>query len=253
MPPVKPTLRIALVEDDLDLMHSTQEYLSALGFLVWGEPSAEAFFRRFSVDAVDVVVLDIGLPGEDGLSVATLLKTNRNLAVILLSARDSLDDRLAGLRAGADRYLVKPANLKELAANIEAVSSRLEPSGRALIPELPCTAPASTPYNTATGSHWSLATEKWMLTAPSGQAVQLSSREFVLLHKLVVSQGQVVPRKDLVNAIFGPRNANGDDRFNVMLTRLRKKVLESLHFELPLMTAHLVGYAFVARARLIDS
>lgn len=249
MPAVKQQTRIALVEDDLDLLHSTQEFLTALGFYVWGEPSAEAFFRRFSAEPVDVVVLDIGLPDEDGLSVASLLRANRYLAVIILSARDSLEDRLAGLRAGADRYLVKPINLMELAANIEAVSNRMEPAHNPSPLELPRLASAATP-GTA-DQRWSLTVETWVLTTPAGKTLQLSSREFVLLHKLITSQGQVVSRKDLVKTIFGTRNINGDDRFNVLLTRLRKKVSEMLETELPLKTAHLVGYAFIAQARVI--
>jgi DNA-binding response OmpR family regulator len=92
---------IALVEDDADLLHGTQEYLTLAGFSVWGAGSAEAFFRSFVADPVDVVVLDIGLPGEDGLSVTELLKKNPQVAVIILSARDGLEDRLAGMRAGA--------------------------------------------------------------------------------------------------------------------------------------------------------
>ena len=105
---VKQQTRIALVEDDLDLLHSTQEFLTALGFYVWGEPSAEAFFRRFSAEPVDVVVLDIGLPGEDGLSVASLLRANRYLAVIILSARDSLEDRLVKNWMKDERFEEEP-------------------------------------------------------------------------------------------------------------------------------------------------
>ena len=102
---------IAIVEDDSDQLHSIEEFLLDSGYSVWGACSAEAFYKGFTVQPVDVVLLDLGLPGEDGLSVASLLKSRPEVGVIILSARDSLDDRLAGMRAGADRYLVKPVNL----------------------------------------------------------------------------------------------------------------------------------------------
>ena len=98
---------IAIVEDDSDQLHSIEEFLLDSGYSVWGACSAEAFYKGFTVQPVDVVLLDLGLPGEDGLSVASLLKSRPEVGVIILSARDSLDDRLAGMRAGADRYLVK--------------------------------------------------------------------------------------------------------------------------------------------------
>lgn len=91
---------IAIVEDDSDQLHSIEEFLLDSGYSVWGAGSAEAFYKGFTVQPVDVVLLDLGLPGEDGLSVASLLKSRPEVGVIILSARDSLDDRLAGMRAG---------------------------------------------------------------------------------------------------------------------------------------------------------
>lgn len=237
--------RIAIVEDDLDLLQSTQEFLATAGYQAWGAPSAEAFFRRFTAEPVDVVVLDIGLPGEDGLSVANLLQTNAGIAVIILSARDSLNDRLAGLRAGADRYLVKPVNLMELAANIDAVAKRLGLSAVKPLLELP--RQASEP----TAGLWRLAIQDWLLTAPNGETLKLTSREFVLLHTLIKVQGQAVPKKDLIDELFGNRVLNGGERLNVLLARLRKKAGDTFAQDLPIKTAHLVGYAFTAPAALV--
>jgi DNA-binding response OmpR family regulator len=238
-------VRIALVEDDQDLRQSTEEYLTHAGFSVWGACSAEAFYRQFAADPVDVVVLDIGLPGEDGLGVAGLLNVNPHVAIIILSARDGLDDRLSGLRAGADRYLVKPVNLAELAANIDAVAKRLAlPSARPTL-ELP------RPVLDHTTSQWSLNLQSWMLTAPGGQRLQLTAREFSLLHHLIKVQGQAVPKKELADEIFGPRIANAADRLNVLITRLRKKAEPHLTEPLPVKTAHQIGYAFTAPAHLL--
>ena len=242
---MNPKVRIALVEDDRDLRQSTEEYLAHAGYSAWGAGSAEAFYRRFTADPVDVVVLDIGLPGEDGLGVAALLKSNPNVAIIILSARDGLDDRLSGLRAGADRYLIKPVNLAELAANIDAVAKRqVLPNTRPTL-ELP------RPVLDHTTSQWSLNLQNWLLTAPSGQPLQLTAREFALLHRLIKVQGQAVQKKELAGEIFGPRIANATDRLNVLITRLRKKAETKLSEPLPVKTAHQIGYAFTAPAHLL--
>ena len=243
--PMSHNARIALVEDDIDLLNSTQEYLSLAGFSVWGAGSAEAFFRRFVADPVDVVVLDIGLPGEDGLSVTELLKKNPQVAVIILSARDSLEDRLAGMRAGADRYLVKPVNMAELAINIDAVIKRLElPLARASL-DLP------RQVSEHSELQWKLDIQSWLLTSPGGQRLKLTAREFALLHRLIKVQGQAIPKKDLTDEIFGQRIGNAADRLNVLITRLRKKATDTLSEPLPIKTAHQIGYAFTAPAILL--
>jgi DNA-binding response OmpR family regulator len=177
--------------------------------------------------------------------VAALLKANPNVAIIILSARDGLDDRLTGLRAGADRYLVKPVNLAELAANIDALAKRHVTSNARPTMELP------RPVLDHTTSHWSLNLQSWLLTAPSGQPLQLTAREFALLHRLIKVQGQAVPKKELADEIFGPRIANATDRLNVLITRLRKKAETKLSEPLPVKTAHQIGYAFTAPAHLL--
>lgn len=227
--------RIALVEDEEDIRLSVQDYLSHLGHKVWGAGSAEEFYRRFVAEPVDVVVLDIGLPGEDGLAVTELLQSNPGVAVIILSARDALEERLSGLRAGADRYLVKPVNLEELAANVQALARRQEP------------APAPTP-GSAPAKPWVLSRPCWRLTAPSGRSMMLTAREFALLDPLVEQEGQVLSKKVLGELVFGTRVTNAPDRLNVLVTRLRKKAAAELDEPLPIRTAHQLGYAFTAQA-----
>jgi DNA-binding response OmpR family regulator len=231
MKPAKP--RIAIVEDDADQLHTIEEFLLDAGYPVWGEGSAEAFYRRFMVSPADVVILDIGLPGEDGLAVARLLRDKPQVAVIILSARDSLVDRLSGLRSGADRYLIKPVSLLELAANIDAVGKRL----------------VQRPPEPAPG-HWDLATQDWKLRSPQGRVLHLTTHEFVLLNCLIRAQGNVVSKQELITQILGPRAQNGNERLNLLVTRLRKKAGETLTDPLPLKTAHQLGYAFTAAAQI---
>ncbi|PJI99003.1 DNA-binding response OmpR family regulator [Acidovorax sp. 69] len=237
---------IAIVEDDSDQLHSIEEFLLDSGYSVWGACSAEAFYKGFTFQPVDVVILDLGLPGEDGLSVASLLKSRPDVGVIILSARDSLDDRLAGMRAGADRYLVKPVNLLELAANIDATASRLLPRGSVgtdmPLPTIPL--PAAQP------ACWVLAIKEWVLSSPQGRCLQLTTHEFMFLQQLMRADGQPVPKRDLSTHLFGARAQNGAERLNLLLTRLRKKAAEAFAEPLPVKTLHQIGYAFTATTQL---
>lgn len=239
---------IAIVEDDTDQLHSIEEFLLDSGYSVWGAGSAEAFYKGFTVQPVDVVLLDLGLPGEDGLSVASLLKSRPEVGVIILSARDSLDDRLTGMRAGADRYLVKPVNLLELAANIDATASRLAP--RTAVDPVGSLAAVSVPASAA--ACWVLAMKDWVLSSPQGKCLQLTTHEFMFLQQLLRADGQPVPKRDLSTHLFGARAQNGAERLNLLLTRLRKKAAEAFCEPLPVKTLHQIGYAFTASAQLVQ-
>lgn len=235
---------IAIVEDDSDQLHSIEEFLLDSGYSVWGAGSAEAFYKGFTVRPVDVVLLDLGLPGEDGLSVASLLRSRPEVGVIILSARDSLNDRLAGMRAGADRYLVKPVNLLELAANIDATASRLAPRAAAGPNASQGAVPSALPVC------WVLAIKDWVLSSPQGNCLQLTTHEFMFLQQLMRADGQPVSKRDLSTHLFGARAQNGAERLNLLLTRLRKKAAEAFAEPLPVKTLHQIGYAFTATAQL---
>lgn len=113
--------RVAVVEDDDDLRDNLLYFLNAYGYPVWGAESGEAFFQRLVANEVDVLVLDVGLPGEDGFAIAQRAAQLRTMAVIILSGRDSENDRQTGLDSGADLYLVKPVDLREIRARIDEV------------------------------------------------------------------------------------------------------------------------------------
>lgn len=241
--PAKPS--VAIVEDDADQLHSIEEFLVDAGYRAWGVGSAEAFYRRFMAEPVDVVILDIGLPGEDGLAVANLLRDKPDVAVIILSARDSLQERVEGLRAGADRYLVKPVNLLELVANIDAAGHRLS-LGRGAAAQAPAAVPA------LPAAAWTLSVTDWTLSSPQGEAMPLTTHEYLFLQQLLEAQGQPVPKRDLIDRIFGARVPNGSERLNLLVTRLRKKTAEAFSQPLPLKTLHQIGYAFTALSKVVQ-
>ena len=192
--------------------------------------SAEAFYRQLLVAPVDILILDLGLPGEDGLSLAAHVRDLPGLAVIVLSARDRVQDRLDALAAGADRYLVKPVELAELAANCEALWRRqAAPAGR-----LPSVAGS-------TGA-WRLTTAAALLEAPGGTGLYLSQAELRLLRTLAAEPGRVVTRAHLIAAVFGRDPERGSARLDVLIARLRRKVHQHCSCPVPLETAHGLGY-----------
>lgn len=232
--------RIAIVEDDPDLRVNLEGYLAAQGYAVWGVDSAEAFYKRYLRDEVDVVILDIELPGEDGISVAQHLREIPQITVIIVSARNTLDDRIAGLNAGADRYLVKPIDFLELIANLETITRR-----RHVLPP----ATPLPPVLSAAPNDWQLLKHGWKLIAPSGAILPLTSCEFIFLQCLFDASGEVVAKKILYAALFENYAMNKAQRLDAILARLRKKCLSELGKSLPVKTAHQVGYVFTAPMR----
>ena len=110
------TLRVAIIEDSADLLDELLAFLRHRGFDAWGVGSAEAFWRQLHRDPVDIVLIDIGLPGEDGFSVLDYLHEIGQFGLVVITARGHEQDRLQALNAGADLYLIKPVNFSDLAA-----------------------------------------------------------------------------------------------------------------------------------------
>ena len=225
------TPRIAVVEDDCDLRELTVEFLQDKGYVAWGFESAEAFYRHLVINPVDVVVLDIGLPGEDGLSVARHVRTLPFMRIIIVSARVSEADRRAGLLAGAERYLIKPIILDELAHSIEAELARAAVAAPSL-------------------AGWLLDQQSWAITAPSGASMVLSAREFAFLNCLMAACTTTIEQDTVVASVYPGKVPSRNERMDVMLSRLRKKCLDRLGLALPVKTVHQVGYVFTAAAQL---
>lgn len=208
--------RIAIVEDDGDQSASISEYLELRGYPVWSEPSAPAFYRRLAISPVDIVVLDIGLPGEDGLSVANHI-VQTGLGIIIVSARSSVTDRLSGMKAGADSYLTKPVDLQELVAHIEALSRRLAPEKTGEPPGQ---------------SRWRLYRGSRELAAANGDKVLLTPSEFALLACLIDHEGEC-SRQQIAEILDSSPSQFNFHRIDVLLSRLRKKVKRTTDQDLP--------------------
>ena len=226
---------IAIVEDEEVLREELSFQLRHHGFAVEAFETAAQLYRHLSVQRNSIVVLDIGLDGEDGLSICRHLRSHDSqIGIIFVTARGLHEDRLAGLSAGADAYLAKPIDVDELVLHLNRLVQRTSPAFEADAVE------------------WRLHAHDWSLTSPDGITLPLTAKEHQLLRMLIQAHGEVVPKHDVVAHIFGIHSINGDERIDVMLSRLRSKSREALGLPLPIKTAHGSGYAFGAAALIVQ-
>ncbi|MBV8472015.1 MAG: response regulator transcription factor [Hyphomicrobiales bacterium] len=218
-------MRLLVVEDNSDLADLLTQGLQASGFSVdvvaEGEPARLAMaVRRYAA-----VVLDLGLPDEDGLEVlSSLRRRGDSTPILVLTARGGLDDRVAGLRAGADDYLLKPFALEELTARLEALLRRPgEMLGRTLsVGELSFDLPGRQAF-------------------VRGRPLTLSARELDTLEILMRRSGRVVLKQHLEDHLFGLRAEIGSNAVEVQVHRLRRR-LEPLQAGVQIHTVRGVGY-----------
>ena len=220
---------IAVVEDDPDIRANVCSFLQKSAFAAWGAESAEDFYVRLLRDKADLVVVDLGLPGESGLSLVQRLAAQR-VPVVVQTALGDLEHRIAGLEAGALQYFVKPTDLNELVAGIR---SQLRGVGA----------------NAASGTNvarWRLDTASARLIAPNQSPVRLTSRELDFMNCLMASGGGLVTKQALLEVMGHAGVDDGFHRIESMLTRLRRKTLDTTGTPLPVRAVFGRGLAFVA-------
>jgi DNA-binding response OmpR family regulator len=203
-------MRILVVEDEQKVADALREGLEDERYDVVVERTGEGAFFRVNTETFDVVLLDLTLPGRDGLEILRALRQRRmETPVLVLTARDSLEDRVTGLDAGADDYLVKPFAFAELLARIRALVRR----GRV----------ADAPRLTVGDLEMDLVTRKVLR---GGRPVDLTVREFELLEFLMRYQSQVVSRETLARDVWKEtaRTTPLDNVIDVHIARLRRKV-----------------------------
>jgi DNA-binding response OmpR family regulator len=223
-------MRILVVEDEQKVANALREGLQGERYDVEVERTGEDAFFRMTTEAFDLILLDLGLPGRDGLQILTTLRSKGvKTPVLVLTARDTLQDRVAGLDSGADDYLVKPFAFAELLARIRALLRR----GRA----------ADSPRLGVGDLTMDLITRK---VTRAGQPVELTVREFELLEYLMRYEGQVVSRETLARDVWKEtaRTTPLDNVIDVHIARLRRKV----DLDRPVRLIHTVrGVGFMLR------
>ena len=204
-----PDARLLLVEDEADIAEPLAAYLTGQGFGVTHAPDAAEARGLIAARVFDLVVCDVMMPGEDGLSLTRWIRANGDLPVVLLTARGDPVDRIVGLEIGADDYLAKPFEPRELVARVNTVLRRAAPKGQA------------GEYHFA---GLVLHADERRLIARDGADIALTGAEFALLRALLDAAPRVVGRDDLLAATQG-REAHAFDRaVDNQVSRLRRKI-----------------------------
>jgi two-component system phosphate regulon response regulator OmpR len=203
---------LLVVDDDPELRELIQAYLEQQGFHVACVESGEAMDAFLSEHDVDLLILDLMLPGEHGLSIAQRMKKHSNLPIIIVSAQGEDVDRIVGLEVGADDYLSKPFNPRELLARVRAVLRRSQTGGG-----------ASEDTEPAQFGVFALDTNAHRLTK-NGDTVPLTSGEFDLLAILVSHPNKVLDRDRILDLLTGAERSPFDRSIDVRVTRLRSKI-----------------------------
>ncbi|MBJ7539358.1 response regulator transcription factor [Marinomonas transparens] len=233
---------IAIVEDNDDLRDDLSFFLRENGYPVWCCSSAELFWRQLHTESTDIVLVDIGLPGEDGFGVVKHLNEFKEYGLIIITARGAQKDKLNGLQSGADLYLIKPINFSVLTEKIDTLwhricdgkaSADIEHSGEIIEKNIP---------TEGIGIDWRLGDDCKLVTF-DGASISLSPQEYILLRELMSSVDQVISKLDLHQILFGHVDEVDVHRIDVLLSRLRIK-LRSKEIKLPIRTLFGKGLVF---------
>jgi two-component system phosphate regulon response regulator OmpR len=230
-------INVLVVDDDLRLRDLLTRYLGEQGFAVLTAPDATTMDRLLVRERVDVIVLDLMLPGEDGLSICRRLRgTENDVGIVMLTAKGDDVDRIVGLEIGADDYLAKPFNPRELVARINAVLRRR-------VPKAPPGAPADAAIRVSFGNCvLDLGTRT---LTKDGQPIQLTTGEFALLKVLVDHPRQPLAREKLMELARGRDHEAFDRAIDVQVSRLRKLIEEQPSSPRFIQTVWGFGYVFV--------
>jgi DNA-binding response OmpR family regulator len=236
--PFSPSCRVIIVEDDQPLLKSVVKYLTLEGYEVTGVGSAHEFYQHMFAEPYLVAILDVGLADQSGLVLAEYVRKNTDMRIIMFTALATIEDQLAGQQAGADVYLVKPVDLRQLSAAIATLLSRL--SGPS-VQQQSATEKLPQPQT----GQWRLISTQWILQTPQGDSIRLTTKELDFMVLLVSAPKAVVSRLDLLKKLGYINSESGNHSLQSLINRLRSKIM-SHNMPDPIKTAHAVGYTFLA-------
>lgn len=219
--------QILLIEDDPGIASPLFLYLSQSGFEINIARDGEEAMLLFekSMDTIDLIILDLNLPKKDGFSVCSSIRESSNIPIIILSARDSEDDKVRALELGADDYIAKPFSPRELVARVRTVLKRLAK------PTL------SEQETILVFGELRLDTIEYLLSL-AGEAIKVTKTEFLILAYLIQHHDHIVERETLMKEIIGYEHYLYDRTIDTHMKNLRRKIGESAHIE----TVRGIGY-----------
>jgi two-component system phosphate regulon response regulator OmpR len=231
---------VVIVDDEDGLREAVVEYLNTQGLHTLEAPSAQAFRQLIDQQRVDVAVLDIAMPGEDGLSLARWLREHHSVGIIFATAAGRQIDRIVGLEIGADDYVVKPYDLRELLARIRSVLRRIKTTAAAK----PDDAIFAASKRVQIGA-LALDSAGRRLTTAAGEAIDLTAMEFDLLEVLATRPNRILSRAQLLELAHSRASEDGDRSIDIRITRIRKKIEPDPERPRYIRTVRGEGYVFV--------
>jgi len=225
--------RVLVVDDDPAVRQMLVDYLSAHGYEVRQAASGEAMRAELARATPAVVLLDIGLPGEDGLTLARYLRERHDVGIIMVTGAGDVVDRVAGLEVGADDYIAKPFDPRELRARLKSVLRRLEKKE------------SSKPQLRVSIGRCFLDLKSRTLSDAKGREVPITAMEFELLKALIEHPNQVLSRDRLLTLTRNREWEPFDRSIDIRITRLRRKLEEDPARPRAIRTVRGAGYMFI--------
>lgn len=221
--------KILVVDDEPKIIQLTQDYLENAGFSVMSANDGERAMTMIQVEQPDLVVLDLGLPGMDGLDVCRLIRKKSNLPIIMLTARDDEADKLVGLELGADDYITKPFSPKELVARVRSVLRRSELAQEA--------------REVISVGDVTLDLPRMRVTVGDDE-IELTATEFQLLQALASQPGRIFTRSQLLDAVHGVAIESYERAIDAHIKNIRRKLEPVPREPRYIQTVYGVGYRF---------
>ncbi len=228
--------RILVVEDEPALADTLRYNLEREGFAVTVAPDGRRGLERFREERPSLVILDLMLPEVPGLDVCRLIRAESDVPIIILTAKDSEADKVAGLELGADDYVTKPFSVRELVSRVRANLRRARPREPA---------PAGEPEEILEVGPVRMDLARHEVRV-RGEPVELPPKEFELLEALLRRPGRLLTRERLIDEVWGPDYFGDTRTLDVHVKRLRRKIEEDPHRPAHLVTVRGLGYKFVA-------
>ncbi|MGD9638457.1 MAG: response regulator [Alphaproteobacteria bacterium] len=232
--------RILIVEDDTFVQKVLKEYLDKEGYNVSLVNNGSEMRRCFDSNIFDLVIMDLKLPGEDGISLTRYIKEKYNVGIIILTSMNETFDKVVGLEVGADDYITKPFEERELLARIRSVMRRISE----------IKASEKRDNNKIYFDGWHLDIKSRVLWDPKGNQKDLTGSEFTLLIELASNPQKVIRRENLLKSVYN-RNWNPVDRsIDVLVTRLRHKIENDCKNPKIIKTVRGQGYVFSIQTQI---
>ncbi len=220
-------IRVLLIDDDEALSALLTEYLGRFGFSVKAAAHPDEGLRALRVDPPDIIVLDVMLPGMDGFAVCRKVRESSRVPIVMLTARGDVTDRVVGLELGADDYLPKPFEARELVARIQAVLRRgAQPDENLRVGALEVSLGARS-------------------VSLGGRPLNLTTAEFELLSLFLRNRGRVLTRDRIMELTRGVDWESYDRSIDVLVSRLRQKLGDDARRPVFIKTVHGTGYSFI--------